>query len=299
MHPDTTDPNHGIVLPQWVFGADADALVECAVAAEEAGWDGVFLADHLVFPPPGDLGAGERETEQNQDFLDPWIAMSGIATRTERIKLGSWITPIPRRQPWQLARDLATLDHLSDGRVILGTGLGRGTEYTKFGREYDQKVLGQRYDEALDVIDGLWSDESLSYDGNHFTVNDAVVLPRPVQKPRIPVVVGGVWPNRKPIRRGTRWDGIIPHWRGDGVVPSDDDVDSAKAVREMLEYYHDHTDEPGEIILPIDPPDASSEYVDVCTDLGATWLYARDLMNPKFSEDLSLAANRIREGPPD
>lgn len=291
--------NYGIVLPQWVFGDDADALVECAVAAEEAGWDGIFLADHLIFPPPGELGAAERETEDNADFLDPWITMAGIATSTDAIRLGSWITPVPRRQPWQLARDLATLDHLSDGRVILGTGLGRGTEYTTFGREYDQRDLGRRYDEALAVIDGLWRGESFSYDGEHFTVDEAVVLPRPVQRPRIPVVVGGVWPNKKPIRRGVRWDGIIPHWRGDGIVPADGDVDAAETVREMLEYYHDHADDPGEIVLPLDPPGAQEEYLDICADLGVTWLYSRDLMAPEFAEDPTLAIDRIREGPPD
>jgi alkanesulfonate monooxygenase SsuD/methylene tetrahydromethanopterin reductase-like flavin-dependent oxidoreductase (luciferase family) len=88
------------------------------------GWDGVFLADHLIFPPPSTIG-GSVEADERWDFPDPWITLAAIASRTERIRLGSWITPVARRQPWQLARDLATLDRLSRGRVILGAGLGR------------------------------------------------------------------------------------------------------------------------------------------------------------------------------
>lgn len=85
---------HGIILPNWEVGGDTERLVEFGVVAEEAGWDGVFLADHLAM-------GGE---DGHPDFPDPWITLSGIAARTDEIKLGSLVTPIPRRQPWQLAR---------------------------------------------------------------------------------------------------------------------------------------------------------------------------------------------------
>ncbi|MFW6153451.1 MAG: LLM class flavin-dependent oxidoreductase [Halobacteriota archaeon] len=205
------DLKHGIVLPNWEVDGDTERLVEYAVAAEAAGWDGVFLADHLAMsgedgPPP---------------FPDPWITLAGIAARTEKLRLVSWVTPIPRRQPWQVARDLATLDRLSDGRVILGTGLGRAFDYTTFGTPYEPKLLGRRYDEALDVITGLWTGEPFSYEGEHFTVDEAVMQPRPVQEPRIPIIVGGLWPNKQPFHRGARWDGMIPHYRGDGIIPAE------------------------------------------------------------------------------
>lgn len=113
-------------------------------------------------------------------FPDPWITLAEIATRTEEIRLGTWITPIPRRQPWQFARDLATLDYLSDGRVILGAGLGTSKENEMLGLPADISTLAERYDEALDVITGLWSGEPVSYDGTHYTIDDAVMHPAPV-----------------------------------------------------------------------------------------------------------------------
>lgn len=289
----------GLVLPNWVVEGDAERLVEYGVAAEDAGWDGVFLADHLVM-------GGE---DGYPDFPDPWITLSGIAARTSEIRLGSWVTPVPRRQPWQLARDLATLDRLSNGRVILGTGLGRAFDYTTFGESWDPKTLGDRYDEALEVITGLWSGEPFSYDGDHYTVDGAVLRPTPVQDPRIPIVVGGVWPNKKPFRRGSRWDGMIPHYRGDGVIPAegverqrtgDLDIpprpgDPETEVREMVAYYRDRSDGAGELFLPADPPHATEDWIDLCDELGVSWLYTRKL-DPEAGWDLDM--ERIRAGPP-
>lgn len=308
MPRDSGTVQHGIVLPNWTVDGEADRLVEYAVAAEGAGWDGVFLADHLTFPPrpePEDLpeeyvdegSSDERTADERTDrpFPDPWITLAGIASRTESVRLGSWITPIPRRQPWQLSRDLATLDHLSDGRVLLCGGLGQRTEYTPFGRPYDQRQLGQQYDEALDVVAGLWTGESFSYDGEYYTLEDAVLLPTPVQKPRIPVIIGGLWPNKKPFHRGARWDGIVPHFRGDGVILGND-VDPADEVRRMLEYYHTVTDDPGEILLPADPPGVSPDYVETCRELGATWLYVRPRDE---SGEWELTMDRVRDGPPE
>lgn len=136
--------NYGIVLPNWEVEGETERLVEYGVAAEEAGWDGVLLADHLVM-------GGEEDGYPG--FPDPWITHSAIAARTDEIQLVSWVTPIPRRQPWQLARDLASLDRLSDGRVVLGTGLGRAFDYTTFGTSWEPAVLGAKYDEALTIID--------------------------------------------------------------------------------------------------------------------------------------------------
>lgn len=287
-----TGPNYGIVLPNWIVGPDAEQLVEFAVTAEAAGWDGVLLADHLAFPHE------DYDGPDSMDFHDPWITMAGIATRTDEITLASWVTPVPRRQPWQLARDLATLDRLSDGRTLLGTGLGHvPTNYTPFGRTGDERVLGRRYDEALEVIDGLWSGEPFSYDGEHFTIDEAAMLPTPLQEPRIPVVAGGVWPNERPIRRGARWDGIVPHWPGDGVVPGEGETEPASVARELLGYYHEHADDPGEIMLPLDPPGRSPEYREVCREHGVTWLYTRDLRGAEYVSNPDRAMERIREGP--
>lgn len=295
--------HYGVALPNWVVEGDAERLVECAVTAEAAGWDAVFLADHLIFPP---LGPDETlDQEEYSDFPDPWITAAGIATRTDDIRIMSWITPVPRRQPWQLARNLATLDRLSDGRMMLGTGLGNPSDYTRFGRSWNPKQLGRKYDEALDVITGLWSGEPFSYDGEFYTIEEAVMGPTPVQEPRIPIIAGGLWPNKKPVQRGARWDGIVPHYRGDGILPEDgggflpspdESLAPENEVEELLDYYHAHTDELGEIVLPLDPPHRSPEWVQWCKDRGATWLYAR----PKDDAgEWHLTKDWIRQGPPE
>lgn len=290
---------HGIALPNWAVDGDTASLVEYAVEAEEAGWDGVLLCDHLIFPP----STPDETPSEHGAFPDPWITFAGIAARTSDIRLVSWITPIPRRQPWQLARDLATLDHLSEGRVILGTGLGRASDYLPFGEPWEPKRLGRTYDEALDVITGLWGGEPFSYHGEHFTIDDAVVLPTPVQEPRVPIIVGGLWPNKKPFHRAARWDGMIPHYPGDGIIPEEGiegqvpsaERDPEDTVRAMLEYYRDLTDDPGEIFLPADPPHRSPGWRDLCDELGVTWLYTR----PRDESDrLTIDMNRIRSGPP-
>lgn len=292
--------NYGIVLPNWVVEGETERLVEYGVAAEEAGWDGVLLADHLVM-------GGEEDGYPG--FPDPWITHSAIAARTDEIQLVSWVTPIPRRQPWQLARDLASLDRLSDGRVVLGTGLGRAFDYTTFGTSWEPAVLGANYDEALTIIDGLWTGEPFSFDGDHYTITDAVVKPTPIQEPRIPIVAGGVWPNRRPFHRGAEWDGMIPHYRGDGILQAegrdreqtgDLDIparehDPETEVREMVTYYRDVADGSGELFLPLDPPHASDEWIDFCDGLGATWLYARP-QDPDGGWDLTM--ERVRAGPP-
>lgn len=272
---------HGL----WLTNGDSTGtsrLVEFAVAAEEAGWDGVFVSDSLPF----------------SEYPDPWVLLAGMASRTEDIRLGTWVVPVPRRQPWQIANEVATLDQLSNGRMILGAGLGNDTEYEAFGRPYDPPELGDRFDEALDVITGLWEGEPFSYDGDHFTLEDADVQPTPVQEPRVPILLGCWWPNKKPFHRGARWDGIMPYWpslTGDGTGPNGEAATGSleEEVRDILEYYHGITDDPGEILLPNVSSGNASEYVDTCEELGATWLLTTDF---DTSEDDT--EERIRDGPP-
>lgn len=287
------DLNHGLGLANFTAVADADTLVEYAVAAEDAGWDGVFLGDHLI-----DY-RHESEPDEMWGLFDPWITLAGIATRTDTITLGTWITPVPRRQPWQLARDLATLDRLSDGRVILGAGLGTDLDYDRFGRSYDPARLGEQYDEALDVITGLWTGEPFSYDGDYYTIDEAVMRPTPVQQPRIPIVTGCWWPNKKPFQRGARWDGIMPAWPamygGEGAHGEEATGSPEEEAREMLEYYHGLDEDPGDVMLPIDFPDAPRDFLDTCAELGATWT-----VTTNYDQDYNfgLSMDQIREGPP-
>ena len=184
--------------------SSARTLGELALVAEESGWDGFFIWDHLTL-------------DGTKPIVDPWVALSVMASMTTRIRIGTAVTPIPRRRPWKLARETVSVDHLSGGRLTLGVGLGSpaNTEYERFGEEGDIKIRAAKLDEGLDVLTGLWTGKTFSYRGDHFLVDEARFLPSPVQSPRIPIWVGATWPNKAPLRRAARWDGVYPiYWEG-------------------------------------------------------------------------------------
>src|ERR1700722_9950381 len=184
------------------FAADPAELIGLGVAAEEAGFEGFFLWDHLVF----------SDTGEGPPILDPWLVLAVVAANTSRIRLGTMITPVPRRRPWQLARETTTLDRVSGGRLILGVGIG-SPAYGDFGIFHEPVSERDRaglLDEGLDILAGLWSGERFSYQGKHFTIDPVRFTPRPVQQPRIPVWVGGVLPASRPVARAARWDGMVP-----------------------------------------------------------------------------------------
>ena len=184
------------------FGEEPAGLIELGVAAEEAGFDGFFLWDHIVF----------SNRDDGPPVIDPWLVLAVVAARTSRIRLGTMITPVPRRRPWQLARQTASLDRLSGGRLILGVGIG-SPAYGDFGIFHEpsgDRARADMLDEGLAVLDGLWSGERFSYAGQHFTVDPVRFTPVPVQRPRVPVWVGGVLPATRPIARAARWDGVVP-----------------------------------------------------------------------------------------
>lgn len=285
-----TQLKHGLVLPPEIAQDHAAAMIEYAVAAEDAGWDGVFMWDVLVSPaPPDDLGrAGDPQPWRPQHFepvIDPVITLAGIAARTERIALGTWVVPLARRHPWQVARDLATLDRLSGGRVIFGVGLGRRSEYDLFGTDWDPVTIAARFDEALELLDRFWSGTPVTFHGEHFTVDGVAVLPTPVQQPRIPILVAGFWPNRKPLERAARWDGYMP------VVSPDPDGD----LRALCEAYRDLAEEPGEIFIYGSPDEVTPERVETYRELGVTWFASYCLGAAKGREG---NLEQIRMGPP-
>lgn len=185
-----------VCLPPFT---DAATLVALAVEAEAAGWDGVFLWDHLVFL-----------AEARPDVHDPWVLLGAMATRTERVRLGTLVTPLARRRPWVVAKHLATLDHLSGGRAVLGVGLGEpaDADFAAFGDPGDARERAARLDEGLDVLDGLLRGP-VDHRGRYFTVTSEL-RPRPVQRPRPPVWVAAVAPHRRPLARARRWDGVVP-----------------------------------------------------------------------------------------
>jgi alkanesulfonate monooxygenase SsuD/methylene tetrahydromethanopterin reductase-like flavin-dependent oxidoreductase (luciferase family) len=164
---------------------DPRLLAKLAVLAEERGWDGFFLWDHIVYSAPADAVA------------DPWVALAAVASATERIALGALVTPLPRRRVHKVARETVTLDHLSGGRLIFGAGLGGDGhgEFEPFGEPADPRERARLLDEGLERLAAYWERD---------------FRPPPVQRPRIPVWVAGRWPMRRPLRRAAAWDGYFP-----------------------------------------------------------------------------------------
>jgi alkanesulfonate monooxygenase SsuD/methylene tetrahydromethanopterin reductase-like flavin-dependent oxidoreductase (luciferase family) len=192
--------------------ARAGVLADLAAIAEESGWDGFFVQDGLL------SAAAEPQ-------VDPWIALSGIALRTRRLRLGAFMTPLAAYRPWQVARQTAALDHLSRGRLIVGVGLGEhARDFERLGEDPDPRHRAEKLDEGLEILRLLWSGEVSSYHGTHYQMTDARLLPKPSQAPSIPVWCAGYWPHHKPLRRAARYDGIYIASRkanGEPLTPLD------------------------------------------------------------------------------
>lgn len=192
---------YGLELPIGGVCGYARTLADMASLAEESGWDGVFLEDYIVLWVAHDAPT-----------CDPWISLPAMALCTKRIRIGTTVTPLSRRRPWKVAREAVTLDHLSDGRLILGVGLGDVNEpgFTKVGEVTDDKQRAKRLDEALDILAGLWSGKPFTYEGQYYQINEVTFLPKPLQTPRIPIWIGGNWPRKGPVWLAMRWDGFLP-----------------------------------------------------------------------------------------
>jgi alkanesulfonate monooxygenase SsuD/methylene tetrahydromethanopterin reductase-like flavin-dependent oxidoreductase (luciferase family) len=206
----------GLTLPTGGPCANPRVLVDLAVRAEAAGWDGVFLEDYVVFQ--GDPMA---------PTADSFVALAAIATATRRLRIGTKVTPLARRRPWIVARQAATIDHLSEGRMVLGVGTGDVSDhvvgdasFTAFGERLEPLVRAELLDEGLEIIAGLWTGEPFEHRGRHFAIGPVTFLPRPVQAPRIPIWVGGGYPNPGATARAARWDGsVLYRARGQELTP--------------------------------------------------------------------------------
>jgi alkanesulfonate monooxygenase SsuD/methylene tetrahydromethanopterin reductase-like flavin-dependent oxidoreductase (luciferase family) len=276
----------GISVPN--FGTYSDPRLTAALAreAEQAGWDGFFLWDHMLWTWP-----------EVQPGADPYVLMAAMAMATERIKLGPMVTPIARRRPWNLARALTTLDQLSGGRIIFGAGIGGDWfgDYSKIGQPADDKSHAEMLDEGLAVLDGLWSGEPFSFEGKHYTITDVQFLPGPMQRPRIPVWVAGRWPHKKPFRRAAQWDGVFP-------IPAGEEMRelTPRETRELTAYTLEHRTSGGPFDVVIsgsttgNDRNKDADHVAQHAQAGATW-WLEDLMDKDTVEKIR---ERIGQGPP-
>lgn len=250
---------HGLFVPPFGELAEPAAVVELAVAAESLGWDGVFLWDHIW-----------RGEDEATDVADPWITLAAVAAVTGRIRLGPLVTPLARRRPQKVARESVTLDRLSGGRLVLGVGLGVDTygELARFDEAVDPVERGDVFDEALDVLEQLWSGEVVDHHGERFTVDGVRFRPTPLQQPRIPIWAAARGEGKpRPVRRAARLDGLFPvDSTVDQVVTM---LDAIRAVRGDLEGY--------DVAMPAAPGDDTGAY----ESAGITWtMWSFDLGEP-------------------
>ena len=224
----------GIVIAPWGDFADPTVLAQLAVEAEGAGWDGIFLWDAMLHDP------------DDLPKADPWIALAAIALRTERLRIGTLVTPLPRRRPWKLAREVTTLDHLSGGRVILGVGLGDPSdeEFEWFGEPgVDHPTRARMLDEGLAILAGLWRGEPFEFAGEFYRLHEMTLHPGPFSSRacRSGLAGGGR------IRRhsGGRHAGMARPGRLDRPLAPED-------VRELVHYVDAHrsTSDPFDVVVP-------------------------------------------------
>jgi alkanesulfonate monooxygenase SsuD/methylene tetrahydromethanopterin reductase-like flavin-dependent oxidoreductase (luciferase family) len=225
----------GIFVAPFDELADPRLLARLAGDAEAAGFDGFFVWDHVNYRPP------------TRAVADPWVAMSAIACATERVLIGPLVTPLARRRIHKLARETATLDLLSGGRLVFGVGLGSDNngELEPFGEVVDPRERARLLDDGLERLVSFW---------------DGDFEPRPLQRPRIPVWVAARWPNKRPLRRAARWDGLFPI-----------DQEEPEQLEEMVAYVNEQRrdDAAGAFEIVVDNPPGTDPAP--WEAAGATW----------------------------
>jgi alkanesulfonate monooxygenase SsuD/methylene tetrahydromethanopterin reductase-like flavin-dependent oxidoreductase (luciferase family) len=269
----------GVYVP--TFGEyDVRTLAELAREAEAAGWDGFFVWDHVLWSPDG------------SGLADTTVALTAIALSTERVRFGALVTALARRRPWKLARETATLDRLSGGRLVVGAGLGASGDLVPVGDGRPPRDLGAVLDEGLEVLAALWSGEPVTRGGEHFRLEAARISPPPLQRPRIPIWVAGFWPNRPPMRRAARWDGALPLRRG-SLLEELTPEELGACVGYLRAHRKDHA--PFDVIAFRTTTERSPELVGEYEAAGATWWL--EAVNP-LSESLAHFRTRVSAGPP-
>jgi alkanesulfonate monooxygenase SsuD/methylene tetrahydromethanopterin reductase-like flavin-dependent oxidoreductase (luciferase family) len=226
---------------------EPSTMAELAKSAEQRGWEGLFLWDHVNYRAPV------------RAVADVWIALAAVASATERLRIGPMVTPLSRRRIQKVARETVTLDHLSGGRLTFGVGLGsaRNGELEPFGEVVDPRERARLLDEGLERLAAFWAGE---------------FEPTPIQRPRIPVWVAGRWPNRRPVSRAARWDGFFPI-----DLTGPDDV--AVLAAELRELRRDR-ESPFDLVVEIRPGEETGPW----EAAGATWILTSIDSPPKLSE---------------
>lgn len=271
---------YGFIIP----GGNLATILDLVVHAERAGWDGVFYWDGIYI-------------DQVSLMYDAWTVLAAMALRTRNIRIGAMLTAVNRRRPWKLAREATTVDHLSNGRLIIPVGLGAMDDggYSKVGEPRDRKVRAELLDESLDILTGLWSGRPFSYAGKHYRIEEMTFRPRPIQRPRIPIWVVGAWPRKKSMERALRYDGLISTKmtpEGSFAKMTTDDI---REIRRFI-LKNRRAKTPFDVVYegqtPVGGLEKGIETVKQWEEAGATWWIESRWSTP--GEVLP----RIKQGPP-
>ncbi|NYE37208.1 alkanesulfonate monooxygenase SsuD/methylene tetrahydromethanopterin reductase-like flavin-dependent oxidoreductase (luciferase family) [Nocardioides cavernae] len=256
----------GIFLAPFDALADPRLVGDLAAEAEAAGWDGVFVWDHLQY--------GERISE----VADVWACCAAIAMRTERVLLGPMVTPLARRRPQVLARQAASLATMSGGRLVLGLGLGDDWvgEFSAFGDEPDPRVRGRMLDEGLAVLTSLLGGEHTDHAGEHYTARGVTFRP----SPRVPIWLAGRFGNAAPLRRASAYDGFFVI-----DLAGAEDLDRVRADLEAHSVAPDF-----DVVVDLRDGQDPGPWL----DRGASWVL--DRIGP-YDLDLADVRRRIAAGP--
>jgi hypothetical protein len=277
---------YGIYPYCFLYGNGSKGIdfhIDLALAAENAGWDGFFIWDHVWACWEGTMGV-----------VDPWIVMAAVAAKTETIKIGPMVTPIPRRRPSKLARETVSLDHLSNGRLIMGVGLGATQELSRFGDTSDTKARARMLDEGLEVLTGLWSGEPFSFEGEYYQQKEVTFLSKPVQK-KIPIWVAGTWPKKGPFKRAARYDGVFPLAEGEDGLS----IEGYKETVSIIEKERGNLKNYDIVVsgdTTGDDKKADSEKLQLCAETGMTWWLEYLIDWGETPRDLM---KRVKHGPPE
>lgn len=267
---------YGFTIPDMT-DATASAIAELARDAEASGWDAIFFWD-------GDWG------------YSPWVTLAAMAAQTSRVRLGAILHPLAWRQPWLFARDTATLDQLSGGRLIVSIGLGAVDEQdfargrTRFGAPVDRKERAELIDEGLEIVNGLWSGRPVTFHGRHYHMDEFQMRLTPLQTPRIPIWTVALWGRPKSMERVLRCDGMLTD---SSAAP--DDIQAIKAFVAERRALTSPFDIVMEADTRADTPEQARAKARGWADAGVTW-WVETMWTP--ASTVADARARIRQGPP-
>lgn len=276
-------------------GRPGRTMADCPRAArevEDMGFSSLWLPDHVVtfdqYAPAYPYSAdGQPPFGRRQGWYDPLFGLAAAATATSRLRLGTGVLVLPQRNPVVLAQEVATLDHLSEGRFDLGIGIGWcREEYRALNVPFERR--GARTEEYIEAMTILWQEDLASYHGDFVSFRDVVALPKPVQRPRPPIIIGGQSPTA--LRRAARL--------GDGWISWELPVKALPGTLQRLETECETIGrEPTALRRVIasvyTSPDDLDRYARTALDHGATELVVAPLVRGRDQRDVTEEAARV------